>query len=69
MQELWEPLHPGTKNDAETMIYLSYLLAANPEEEESQRAEIFPEQPPDPDPHACRRYQTDLNNHTRVKTD
>nr|VDD21804.1 unnamed protein product [Brassica oleracea] len=66
MQELWEPLHPGTKTDAETKICLTYLLAANPEEEESQRADLFPDQNPNPDPRASRRYLTDRNDHTRV---
>ncbi|KAH0938911.1 hypothetical protein HID58_006372, partial [Brassica napus] len=52
------------QNDAETKIYLTNLLAANPEEEESQRADLFPERNPPPDPRACRRNLTDRNNHT-----
>uniref|UniRef100_M4CMC9 Uncharacterized protein n=1 Tax=Brassica campestris TaxID=3711 RepID=M4CMC9_BRACM len=54
------------QNDAETKIYLAYLLAANPEEEESQQANLFPEQNPTPDLCACRRYLTDRNHHTRT---
>ncbi|CAF2141419.1 unnamed protein product [Brassica napus] len=77
--ELTEPPQPGNlsgdarameastsrdQNDAETKIYLTNLLAANPEEEESQRADLFPERNPPPDPRACRRNLTDRNNHT-----